>query len=289
MDIIIFILIIFYASCYKKVPPGKEAVVRRNREIYKTYQSGQSFYINPFTDTVEMINLRGNRSSSSLNSSSTYPKVNYINPMNNNSSNVKKVSSSSSSSSKVFSINNVYSFRSLDEKLLQLKVYALFRATSSSIIPTSSLESSLKREILNYYSTLKTDEISNNATKHELTLFDILRKKLSTDSIKLEKFEATPSNARITTRNTLDKTECTHYDEVSKTRRKSNYSYSDGNAIKSSFTDTLQEMNGNPISDSDSNLDNPIKESISIPNLFVDDMIDINNMDSNVDPINNKI
>lgn len=284
MDILFFILIIYYAACYKKVPPGKEAVVRRNREIYRTYRAGQTFFINPFTDTVEMISLRGSNNTSS---SSAYPKVNYINPMNSSSSTSSR--QSTSNGSRVYTINNSYSFTSADGKYLSVKIYALFKALSHTTVPISSLEVSLKKEVINYFTMLKAEEISNNATKHELTLFDILRRTLSNNSIKLEKFEATPSNSRITTRNTLDKTECTHYDDIPTTRKKSNYSYSDGNAIKSSFTDTLQELNGNPISDSDSNQDDPIKETLSISSLFGTDMIDVNNMDSNVDPIDNKI
>ena len=120
-------------------------------------------------------------------------------------------------------------------------------------------------------------------------MFDILRKTVSTDTIKLEKFEATPSNARITTRNTSNKADCTHYDErpTTNTSRRTDYSYSQGNAIKSSLADTWNEINGDPIS-GNSTSDNPIKEHISINSILEKNMIDVNNMDSNVDPIDNK-
>lgn len=286
-ELIFFIIIFYYAACYRKPPPGKEAIVRRNKEIFKTYRANQTFIINPFTDTVEFINPRSSAAAMNSNRSNSYPKVNYINPMNGSSSSKSNIQAQKGF--KTYTINNIYTFRSLDGKPLTIKVYALFNSPTSTTIPTTALANDVKKEVLNYYTSLKADDISESATRHELTVFDILRRTVTTETIKLEKFEATPSNARITTRNTYDKTECTHYDErpTTRTSKRTDYSYSQGNAIKSSFSDTWNELNGDPIS-GESNSDNPIKETISINSIFEKNMIDVNNMDSNVDPIDNK-
>lgn len=282
-ELIFFIIIFYYVACYRRVPPGKEAIVRRNKEIYKTYRANQTFIINPFTDTVELINPN---SSAAMNRNSSYPKVNYINPMNSSSSSRSNIQTQRGF--KTYTINNIYTFRSLDGKPLTIKVYALFNSPTSTTIPTTALANDLKKEVLNYYTSLKAEDISESATRHELTVFDILRRTITTETIKLEKFEATPSNARITTRNTSNKADCTHYDErTTRTSKRTDYSYSQGNAIKSSFSDTWNELNGDPIS-GESNSDNPIKETISINSIFEKNMIDVNNMDSNVDPIDNK-
>ena len=283
-ELIFFIIIFYYIACYRKVPPGKEAIVRRNKEIYKRYFSNQTFIINPFTDTVEIINPN---SSAAMNKNASYPKVNYINPMNGGSSSRSNIQTQRGF--KTYTLNNIYTFRSLDGKPLTLKVYALFNSPTSTTIPTTALANDVKKEVLNYYTSLKAEDISESATRHELTVFDILRRTVTTETIKLEKFEATPSNARITTRNTYNKTECTHYNErpTTNTSRRTDYSYSQGNAIKSSLADTWNELNGNPIS-GESNSDNPIKENININSIFEKNMIDVNNMDSNVDPIDNK-
>lgn len=283
-ELIILIIIFYCAACSKKVPPGKEAIVRRNKEIYKTYRAYESFIINPFTDTVEYINT--NNKGVFRQQQSSYPNINYINPMN--SSRPSTSSAPHQKGYKTFTLNNMFTFKSLDNKTLSVKVYALFNASTNTAIHSTVLLNSVKKEVVDYYSRLKSEEISTSATRHELTLFDILRRTVSTDSIKLIKFEATPSNARITTRNTTDKADCTHYDEPTSTTRKSNFSYSQGNAIKSSLSDTWQELNGNPIS-SDDGTSNPIKETISIHSVLGKNMIDINNMDSNVDPIDNKM
>lgn len=282
-ELIIFIIIIYCAACSKKVPPGKEAIVRRNNEIYKTYRAYESFIINPFTDTVEYVSKKNG---TSRQQSSGYPNVNYINPMNTSRHNSSSVQHQKGY--KTFTLNNMFTFKSLDNKTLSVKVYALFNASTNETIHSTVLLNSVKKEVVDYYSGLKAEDISTSATRHELTLFDILRRTISTETVKLIKFEATPSNARITTRNTTDKADCTHYDEPSVQARKSNYSYSQGNAIKSSLSDTWQELNGNPIS-SDDGTSNPIKETISIHSVLGKNMIDINNMDSNVDPIDNKM
>ena len=273
MDILFFIIIIYFTTCSKKVPPYKEAIVRRNKEIYKRYKAGESFYINPFTDTVEFISKNRNE-----------PKVNYINPMN--------AAPIIPKGQKVFSINSSYFLKSLDGKSLSVKIYALIKMNTTSSMATTSFETELKKKVISYYSQFDYEEISTNATKHELLLFDLLRSDINNESIKLEKFEATPSNARITTKNTT-KSSCTHYDDTPKKKYSPNdpkYSYSAGNAIKSSLTDTISEQRNNPISSYEINSDNPIRETINISKLISGkNMIDVDNMDSNVDPIDNKI
>lgn len=278
MEIIVFILIMYFASCVKQVPNGQEAIVRRNNEIYKTYRAGETFFINPFTDVVEYSNK---------NRTSNRPNVNYINPMNGS----RNVQSQHQKGYKTFSINTSIPFRSIDGKSLYVKVYAMFRTSTSTTIATTSIDRAIKKAIVDYYSNENSTDISDNATKHELLLFDLLRDTFSNDSIRLEKFEATPSNARITTHNTHAKAPCSHYDDPKPQYRPndSKYAYSAGNAIKNSLLDTIAEQSQNPIS-GDTYSDNPIKETFNITTIFNGShMIDVNNMDSNVDPIDNKI
>ena len=282
MEIIVFILIMYFATCTKNVPEGQEATVRRNNEIYKTYRSGETFFINPFTDVVEYSNK---------NRTSNRPNINYINPMNGSGN----VQTHHQKGYKTFTINTSIPFRSIDGKSLYVKVYAMFRTSTSTTIATASIDKAVRKEIVDYYSSKNSEDISNNATKHELLLFDLLRDTFSNDSIRLEKFEATPSNARITTRNTYDdKEECTHYSDDYSYKKKvrpndPKYSYSAGNAIKNSPFDTLVEQRGNPISSDEYDQQNPIRYTLNIKTMFNSGyMIDVNNMDSNVDPIDNK-
>ena len=281
MEIIVFILIMYFATCTKTVPKGQEATVRRNNEIYKTYRSGETFLINPFTDVVEY--SYKNRTSKTSNR----PNINYINPMNGSGN----VQANHQKGYKTFTINTSIPFRSIDGKSLYVKVYAMFRTTTSTTIATASIDKAVRKEIVDYYSSEDSEDISNNATKHELLLFDLLRDTFSNDSIRLEKFEATPSNARITTHNTHAKAPCSHYDDPKPQYRPndSRYSYSSGNAIKSSLLDTIAEQSQNPIS-GDIYSDDPIKETFNITTVFnKSHMIDVNNMDTNVDPIDDKI
>lgn len=282
MEIIIFIIILYVSiGCSRKVPFGKTAIVRRDGEIYKVYSSGTQFYINPFTDKVEYIsnsaaaNLKGMNKNygSSTSSSASY--------------------NSSRSYNSSITIQTTSIFRTIDNKSLSVNIYAVFKTTSASNVSRSYLETKLKTETAKYYSQENYEDISVNATKHELRLFDILRDTISTNVIKLEKFEATPSNARITTRNT-NKTDCSHYEPERKSyntpnRSSADYSYSAGNAIKGSVSDYIATQRSNPISSDDESSNGPIKDVLNITTVFKGpDLIDINNMDSNVDPIQNK-
>ena len=285
MEIIIFFIILYISiGCSRKVPFGKTAIVRRNGEIYRTYTSGTQFYINPFTDKVEYVansaaaNMVGkvqsyaSRSSSSTNTQRTYNNI--------------------------ITIQTSAIFRTIDNKSLSTSIYAVFKTTGASNVSRSYLEGKLKEFAAKYYSQENYEDISENATMHELKLFDILRDALSTNVIKLEKFESTPSNARITTRNT-SKTECSHYGPTDRRSSASSstsydtssrdYSYSQGNAIKGSLSDYIATQRSNPISSSDSTSDDPIKDTLNITTIYKGpDVIDVNNMDSNVDPIQNK-
>ena len=287
VEFIIIVIIFIIAACKRTVPLGHEAVVRRNGEIYKTYKSGESFYINPFTDTVNYIKAGGKINKNMTNASRSARAI--IPDEINNKRN------SSSGYTRTLTLRGNYSLRSSDNKSVSVKTYAFFKLKSSSTVSQTYLDNIIKQEVVKFYSQLTYDDISDNATGHELNLFDILRDKFSTNLMKLEKFEATPSNARITTRNTYDnKEECTHYSDDYSYKKKTRpndpkYSYSAGNAIKNSPLDTLIEQRGNPISSDEYDQQNPIKDTLNITTMFNSgDMIDVNNMDSNVDPIDNK-
>ena len=291
MEIIVFIIIIFVLACKRTVPKGYKAIIRRNDEIIATYHQDEKFYINPFLDQLELIDIYTNKP---VNSNQMY---NYNNNNNNyNSNNTIRPANkavSARKSSNTFTIRKTYLIKSKDFKSISVEIDAFVSSTREISISTQNfIEDRIKQQIVQYYQKFNADDISENATIHELKLFDLLKPVVASSShLKLENFEITPSNARTTTRNTTNKPDCVHYDNkpaTTSSRRPS--SIHQDNAIKEGLIDTIRSNSQDPISSSDYEYnDDPIIEKQRLSDIFgTPGLIDVNNMDSNIDPIDNK-
>lgn len=242
--VIIMFLIFCFAFCYVSAPMHSPMVIKRNGTIYKTLRPGQSTFINPFTDSVEI------------------PRSSAI------AFNTPASGTRNSNNSNSFKLNvPIYS---LDRKTSTVYISGSYSLLKS--IPTYTVEDLISKIVRVYYSTVNYSTSPIEINKNELNILDLLREKLSSAGIKINSFSLSLKES-----NNFEKVDCIHYDEdttTSKTRKKysSNFDYYETN--KGAITNFSYEIS-----------DNPIRETSSITSAIHNTL---DNMDSNVDPIDNK-
>lgn len=246
--VFIIFIILLFAFCYISAPYDSQINIKRNGTVYKTLKYGQSTFINPFTDTYEYV-----KSSAALFDSSDNTTTR----------------STSTISNKTYKLAiPVYS---LDKKSEVIYVKGSYSLTKS--LSVTAVHDVISKLVRSYYSGVNFSTSPLEITKNELNIFDLLRNSLAPAGIKIHTFSLS-----LTDSENFAKVDCTHYDEetslVSKKRNKysPNFNYYETNL--GAITHLSSEVS-----------DSPIKESSSITSIIHNTL---ENMDSNIDPIDNK-
>lgn len=159
---------------------------------------------------------------------------------------------------------------SLDRKSATIYISGSYTLTKS--LPSITVNDLISKIVRAYYSKVIFSTSPLELNKNELNILDLLREKLSPSGIKINSFTLSLKDST-----NFEKVDCVHYDEddaITKPRKKhsSNFDYYETN--KGAIKDFSIEVS-----------DDPIRETYSITS-SVHNTLD--NMDSNVDPIDNK-
>lgn len=159
---------------------------------------------------------------------------------------------------------------SIDRK--SFTVYIKGSYSLSKSLSTNNVNDLISKLVRAYYSTVKYSTSPLELNKNELNILDLLREKLGPSGITIHSFTQSFESF-----DEFEKVDCVHYDEAitpAKTRKRKspNFDYYETN--RGAITHYTFDIS-----------DNPIRETSSITSALHNTL---DNMESNVDPIDNK-
>ncbi len=174
--LIVIIAIIFFLAFRIEAPQDKYIVIKRKGVVIATLKPGETSFINPFIDKVEI-----------LKPSSAHA----FNATPNSTSN--------------FKLNiPVYS---LDKKSFTVYTSGSYSFISQKDFSAADIENMISKLIKKFYTTINYPINPIELNKNELNLLDFLRDNLSKIGLKMNSF-----NLSLEESDNFEKVDCVHYD-----------------------------------------------------------------------------
>lgn len=266
------IFIVFWNLSYVIAPPDNSLVIRRNGNYYMTLKPNESMFINPFTDTYEIGKASDSTKTKTMEKYYNFDSSKKVIVPDNvsNTSSSRSIIVGNSKTSSHSSFKQAIPVFTLDKQSKTIFVKGSYTLNPGATIKNSfTINDLISKIVRTYYSKVNFSTSPIELNKNELNILDLLREKLKPVGISLNSFDMS-----LQENTNFNKVDCTHYPTKTKTTKKTNYyddDYSSGDSIVTYADETYSN--------------NPIRESSSITSILHNTL---DNMDSNVDPIDNK-
>ncbi|MCI8277817.1 MAG: hypothetical protein HFJ46_07970 [Clostridia bacterium] len=174
--IFIFLIVLYSKSYIYNNHNNKKIVVKKNGIIYKTIYPFEYAFINPFTDTHEVVKLLP----------------------------TEQVNKKTNDSHRSFKLN--IPIFSLDRK--SATIFTRGSYTITNYISTTTVEDMIAKIVKNYYSQKIFSQSSLEVHKSELNILDKLRDKFTSYKISIDSFDLSLTEFN----ENFEKSDCVHYE-----------------------------------------------------------------------------